>query len=115
MKNAGILTLCMLSIVFMINTGCKSKSKANSYAEISIKVDTFCEKGKAKIEEALSKEEGVIAVKAHLRKQIVTINYDSTKVNKDKLVAALEKSGFKTEFTKPGTIINKSCSEKGKE
>ena len=63
----------------------------------------------------LSKENGVIAVKAHLRKKFVTINYDSTKVNKDKLITDLENLGFKTEFTKPGTIINKFCSEKVKE
>jgi len=112
MKNAVILTLCLISLVFIVNTGCKSKCKNKNYSEISIKVDTLCEKGKAKIEDALSKEEGVVAVKAHLRKKFVTINYDSTKVNKDKLVADLEKLGFKTEFTKHGTIINNSCSEK---
>ena len=115
MKNAVVITLCLLSLVFTVNTGCKSKNKNKNYSELSIKVDTLCEKGKAKIEDALSKENGVIAVKAHLRKKFVTINYDSTKINKDKLIADLENIGFKTEFTKHGTIINKFCSEKGKE
>jgi len=115
MKNLIILTLCLLSLVFIVNTGCKSKSKNKNYSELSIKVDTLCEQGKAKIEDELSKENGVIAVKAHLRKKFVTINYDSTKVNKDKLITDLENLGFKTEFTKPGTIINKFCSEKVKE
>jgi len=107
MKNASIIVLCVLSIAFMINTGCKSKIDTNK--EISIKLDFFCDHGKTIIEEAIAKEEGVISVNADVKAQAVTIKYDSTKENKDKLVAAFEKLGFKTEFSKAETEVTKPC------
>lgn len=85
--------------------GCKQH--INTGKEISIRVDSFGEAGKQAIEKDLSGQDGVMAVKAHLRKKIVTITYDTTKINKDKLVAEIEKVGFRTEFTKAETVIKK--------
>jgi len=109
-----IMTLCVLTVVFTFNTSCKNKIKKteNNNVEIAIKVDTLCEKGKAIIEDSVSKYEGVVSVKAHLRKKIINVTYDSIKENKNKLVGTLEKLGFKTEFTKSGTIINCPCTDK---
>jgi copper chaperone CopZ len=109
MKNASIVVICVLSIAFMMTTGCKSKTDTSK--EITIKLDFFCEHGKKIIEEAIIKEEGVTSVVADLNTQAVTIKYDSTKENKDKLVAAFEKIGFKTEFSKPETEVKKSCTD----
>ena len=97
----------MLSFVFMINIGCKTKTDTSKV--ITIKLDFFCEHGKKIIEEAITKEDGVTSVNADVKTQSVTIKYDSTKENKDKLVAAFEKIGFKTEFSKPDTEIEKPC------
>lgn len=108
MKNIKIIVLCLLSVSFIINTACKSKTN-NNYKEISIKLDFFCEHGKTIIEDALSKEDGVVSATADVKAQAVTIKYDSTKENQDKLVAALEKIGFKTEFSKPDTRLIKAC------
>jgi Cu2+-exporting ATPase len=109
MKTASIIALCMLSLVFMTNTSCKSK--VDTSKEITIKLDFFCEHGKTIIEEAIAKEDGVTSVIADVKSQAVTIKYDSTKENKDKLVAAFEKIGFKTEFSKPETEVKKSCTD----
>jgi copper chaperone CopZ len=116
MKNTCSITLGILLIVLNLNTSCTGKKKtSNDVVDISIKVDTLCEKGKAIIEDSLIKYDGIVAVKAHMRKKIVSISYDSTKENKDKLVAALERLGFKTEFTKPDTKINNPCSDNVKQ
>lgn len=107
MKNIKIILLCLLSVAFIINTGCKSQT--NTSKEITIKLDFFCEHGKTIIEDAITKEEGVISANADVKAQAVTIKYDTTKENKDKLVAALEKIGFKTEFSKADTKVTKPC------
>lgn len=109
MKKVSIIVLCMLSIAFIMNTGCKSKTDTSK--EITIKLDFFCDHGKTIIEEAIAKEEGVTSVVADVEKQAVTVKYDSTKENKDKLVAAFEKIGFKTEFSKPETEVQKPCAD----
>jgi copper chaperone CopZ len=116
MKNLKIIVLCMLSLAFIMNVGCKnSTSNTNSNKEISIKLDFFCEHGKTIIEEGIAKEVGVLKVAADVKKQIVTVNYDSTKTNKDKLVAAFEKLGFNTEFSKTDTKVTKPCDDMKKE
>jgi copper chaperone CopZ len=87
----------MFSLAIVINTACENKTIASK--EINFKLDSLSVNGKAIIEQNLAKENGVIFVKAHLRKQVVTIVYDTTIESKDKLVGALEKMGYKTELT----------------
>ncbi len=77
--------------------------------EIKIKVTFHCANGKALIEKELVKEDGVKTVLADLETKVVTIKYDPTKQNKEKLVAAIEKIGYLTEYSKEGTKINKAC------
>lgn len=89
----------MFSLAFFINTACKNN--AGPSKEINIKIDSLSENGKSLIEQNLAKENGVISVKAHFRKRIITIVYDTTKESKDKLVGMLEKMGYKTELTGP--------------
>jgi len=113
MKNLKFITLCLVSMIILGSTSCKTNSDPTK--EISMKLDFFCEHGKTNIEKEIAKENGVIYVRAHLKKQSVTIKYDTTKVTKDKLVAALEKIGFKTEFSKPDANIVRSCPDKEKE
>ena len=78
-------------------------------AELKVKVDFHCPKGKARIEEGLMKEAGVISAVADLETKVVTIKYDPTKQNKDSLVAAIEKIGHRTEFSKTETPIKSAC------
>ncbi|MCK9612543.1 MAG: heavy-metal-associated domain-containing protein [Bacteroidales bacterium] len=78
--------------------------------EEKIKVGFHCPNGKALIEKELIKSTGVKEVFADLDTKIVTVKFVEGQTNKDELVKAIEKIGYTTEFTKPGTPINKACS-----
>jgi copper chaperone CopZ len=107
MVKMKILFICLVSLFFIINTGCNTQT--SPVKEIKIKLDFFCEHGKSVIEKELKAQAGIDSVNADLKTQVVIIKYDTTKFTKDKLVTTLENIGFKTEFTKPETEIKKSC------
>jgi copper chaperone CopZ len=98
MKNANIAAFFCLAIAVMILSGCQNKANSK---EINIKLDSLSVNGKSLIEQDISREKGVYFVKAHLRKKIVTIVYDTTLQTPDQLFALLEKKGYKTEVTLP--------------
>lgn len=79
-------------------------------ATIGIKTGFHCPNGKALIEKEMVKVEGVKTVVADVETKVVTITYNEKVINKDGLVAAIEKIGYTTEFTQEGKKINKACS-----
>jgi len=97
MKKVIIILFCFFSMASLINSGCKNKTTANK--EVNFKVDSLSVNGKANIEQILAKENGVIFVKAHLRKQVVTIVYDTIIASKNKFAGVLENMGYKVEST----------------
>ena len=100
----------MLSCVLGTNQVLAQNNESSKKETLKVKVDFHCKNGKARIEEGLNKEKGVIKAIADLETKVVTIVYDSEKTNKEKLIAAIEKIGHKTEFTKDGTKIKSACS-----
>jgi len=97
------LHIILLSAIFIMMTavGCRQNTLAGK--EINIKVDSLSLNGKKSIESNLAKETGVLYVKAHLKKQVVTIIFDSVKGNQDQLMSALQKMGYQTTLTGPVT------------
>lgn len=83
---------------------------AQEKSELKIKTYFHCANGKALIEKELSKLDGVLGVNADLTTKVVTIQFYSDKQNKESLVAAIEKIGYLTEFSKKDAKINKACS-----
>lgn len=79
-------------------------------ATIGIKTAFHCANGKALIEKEMVKVEGVKTVVADVNTKVVTITYDTKKINKDGLVAAIEKIGYTTEFTPENNTVKKACS-----
>lgn len=79
-------------------------------ASIGIKTSFHCANGKALIEKEMAKVDGVKTVVADVETKVVTITYNEKVINKDGLVAAIEKIGYKTEFTPEDKPINKACS-----
>ncbi|MBI5219927.1 MAG: heavy-metal-associated domain-containing protein [Bacteroidia bacterium] len=114
MKNLRILFIAFLSVAFLLTLN--NKVFAGNDKEIKIKTEFHCANGKATIEKEMAKVDGVKSVVADLETKVVTIKYDPAKQDKDKLAAALEKIGYKNEFTKPGTKVKSACShgEEGK-
>lgn len=105
--SALILTLAML-VSF---SACSQVSqKKAELKEAKIKTTFHCANGKALLEKELAKEPGVKSVVADLETKVVSISYDASVTNQDKLVAAIEKIGYYTEFTPADKQINKACS-----
>jgi len=97
------LHIILISAIFIMMTavGCRHSTLAGK--EINIKLDSLSLNGKNSIESNLAKETGVLYVKAHLKKQVVTIIFDSVKGNQDQLMSALQKMGYQTTLTAPVT------------
>ena len=89
------LLIILLISACTITISCKNNSKPTK--EISISIDTLYPEGKMMIERDLMTEQGVVFVKAHLRKKIITIVYDTTANTKEQLMRKIETLGFKCE------------------
>lgn len=111
MKRSVFTMLAVMLLTLTAMNACAQKS--NEIVEQKIKVFFHCPNGKALIEKELVKEKGVKEVSADLETKIVTVKYESSKNDKDGLVAAIEKIGYLTEFSKEGAKINKACSHEG--
>jgi copper chaperone CopZ len=106
MKRKIVFVLAFLLIPVL---GLLAQDNSKTFKEIKIKTAFHCSNGKALIEKELIKSEGVKEVLADVETKYVTVKYDEAVTNKDKLVAAIEKIGYLTEFSKEGTQINKAC------
>jgi copper chaperone CopZ len=104
-----ILISALFTFIFAGSSLLNSVS-AQQKAELGIKTFFHCANGKALLEKELAKVDGVSKVVADVETKVVTIEYDPSKLNQDKLVAEIERIGYKTEFTKEDTKINKACS-----
>jgi copper chaperone CopZ len=96
------------ALVFGISA-CGQGQTRTEFKEAKIKVFFHCVNGKALIESELVKEAGVHQVLADLETKVVTISYNPAVTDQQKLVAAIEKIGYKTEFTPEDKTINKAC------
>jgi periplasmic mercuric ion binding protein len=76
-----------------------------------IKVGIDCPMGKATIEKELVKTSGVKTVDVNMETKIASISYVEGKTSKDQLVSAIEKLGYKTEFSKSSTPVKTGCSK----
>jgi copper chaperone CopZ len=105
-KISAIIFGAVLILSFTISGYAQTKANIK---ETKIKVFFHCPNGQALIQQELPKEPGVQSVVADLETKIVTITYDASLTDQDKLVAAIEKIGYSTEFTQEGKPINKAC------
>ncbi len=105
---SGIVMLSM-AMLFAVTSCAQAQKKADTQ-EVKIKTFFHCPNGQALLQKELVKEPGVKAVVADLETKVVTITFEKGATDKDKLVAAIEKIGYKTEFTPEDKAINKACS-----
>lgn len=91
-----------------VNAGTTSKSTT-----LKMKVEMFCDNCQSKVQNGLSKAEGVEKATADLETKTVTITYNPELTNKDKLVKVVEGLGYRTEFTPKDAKIGHDCSDKG--
>jgi copper chaperone CopZ len=112
MKTLKTLLIVALPILFLLS-GSKISVAQTGESELKIKVEFHCNGGKSKIEREVSQVDGVKSIVADLETKIVTIKYDSSKLNTDKLVAEIEKTGHRTELSKKETVIKSDCGSHG--
>lgn len=90
---AKILTL--LAIFFVaFGSSANGKSKKDDKQQVVFDVSMTCENCKRKIEKNIPFEKGVSDLLVNLPSKTVTIEYQSTKTDSEKLKKALEKLGY---------------------
>lgn len=109
LKRLSGIVMISIAMLFAV-TSCAQAQKKAETQEVKIKTFFHCPNGQALIQKELVKEPGVTAVVADLETKVVTVTFEKGKTDKDKLVAAIEKIGYKTEFTPDDKPINKACS-----
>ncbi len=78
-----------------------SQAQKNEVKSITLEVNMHCQSCKAKIERNIAFEKGVKEVEVALDSKRVTIKYDSTKTDPDKIAKAIEKLGYTTKPVEP--------------
>ena len=101
-------------VAFLLSIGYSMQASSqnndlNREKEIKMKVEFHCPMGKATIEDELVKTDGVFSVVADLETKIVTVKYDKNKLDKDKIIVAIENIGYYTEFTPKDKPIKRAC------
>lgn len=109
MKRSASAVIFTLVLLFSFSA-CTQAQNTAELKEVKIKTFFHCANGKALLEKELAKEAGVKTVVADIETKIVTVTYEAGKTDQNKLVGAIEKIGYKTEFTADDKPINKACS-----
>ncbi|MBC7125111.1 MAG: heavy-metal-associated domain-containing protein, partial [Bacteroidales bacterium] len=86
-----IITLTLILLGFAVLASQAQKVEIKS---VTFEVNMHCQSCKAKIERDIVFEKGVKEVEATLDKKLVTIKYDATKTDPDKIAKAIEKLGY---------------------
>lgn len=86
-----IITLTLILLGFAVLTSQAQKVEIKS---VTFEVNMHCQSCKAKIERDIVFEKGVKEAEATLDKKLVTIKYDATKTDPDKIARAIEKLGY---------------------
>jgi copper chaperone CopZ len=103
-----LTTILTVMMVMLFSASAFAQKEVIKTQKIKVGID--CPMGKATIEKELVKTPGVKTVEVSMETKIATITYVDGKITKDQLVASIEKLGYTTEFSKPGTTA-KGCSK----
>lgn len=93
-----LIIASMLLLGFGVWTSLAQKNEVKS---VTYEVNMHCQSCKAKIERDIVFEKGVKEVEATLDKKLVTIKYDATKTDPEKIAKAIEKLGYTVKVMEP--------------
>lgn len=93
--------LIIVSILLLGFGVLASQAQKNEVKSVTYEVNMHCQSCKAKIERDIVFEKGVKEVEATLDKKLVTIKYDATKTDPDKIAKAIEKLGYTVKVVEP--------------
>jgi periplasmic mercuric ion binding protein len=89
-----LMSMFVLSSVFMSNPGFAQDKKKKNYEEVQIQTSAVCGMCKERIEGNMAYEKGVKSVELNDETKVVTIGYDPRKTNPDNLRTAISKIGY---------------------
>ena len=115
MKTTNKILSTMLITLFIITMANLNSfaQEVKKYDECKIKVEANCNSCKAKIEKNMAFEKGIKNVNVNLDTKVATLKYKTEKTSPEKLLAAVQKLGYKAELVKPikATEKIKKCNE----
>jgi len=116
MKNFGLILLgVFLCLGTVFNLQAQKKEKKKKTEEVVFLTDLHCENCQKKIEKNISWEKGVKDLSVDLDEKKVTILYDPSKTNPEKLQVAIEKLGYACEIIKPEEELSRHDLQKSSE
>ena len=112
MKKMKLLAAMFLSAIMMVVSVDTANAKSEKKTCV-LNVAMDCQSCVKKVNNTLRFEKGMKKVKVNLKEQNVVVTYDAKKTSPDKIVAALEKKGFKASVSdKPACTKKKKCTHK---
>ncbi len=101
MKTISILISGIIACAILIGMPqSASAQKQNETKEVCISASLHCKSCQKKIEREIAFEKGVKSVTANLEQKTVTIKYDASKNNDEKLAEAIKKLGYEVKIVK---------------
>lgn len=94
------IKMIALSLALIISTAAFAQEKDMKTAIVVISAEIDCNNCKQKIEKNIAFEKGVKDMKVDLSTKTVTITYRKDKTTPEKLVAAINKLGYKASVKK---------------
>lgn len=91
----SIIKMLIMSLVLVVSVSATAQKKESKTATVVISAEIDCNNCKQKIEKNIAFEKGVKDMKVDLKTKSVTITYRADKTTPEKLVAAINKLGYK--------------------
>ena len=95
MKKILIIALSLLTLNFATNAQSKKDAKIS---EVKLAVNVHCESCKQRIEKSIPFEKGIKDVVVNLNDKEVTVQYDNTKTDVEKITGLFKKLGYVAEI-----------------
>ena len=111
-----MLTMIVVSSVFITNQGYSQDKKKKNYEEVQIQTSAVCGMCEERIEGNMAYEKGVKKVELNDETKVVTIGYDPRKTNPDNLRTAVSKIGYDADDVKADPVAYEKlpgCCKKG--
>lgn len=116
MKNIATIAIVLLAAFFMAPQSLSAqKAKMDT---VKIKTSAECDMCKTKLETELGRSKGVKSVSLDLSTQVVTVVYNNSKTNPDKLRTLISNIGYDADTVKANNRMQKKlpdCCQPGNE
>jgi copper chaperone CopZ len=97
MKKVLIIALSVLTLTFAANAQSKKDAKIS---EVKLAVNVHCDNCKQKIEKNIPFDKGIKDVAVSINDKMVTVAYDNTKTDVEKIKESFKKLGYEAEIVK---------------